>query len=73
MIPYYRKIKKSKSSKTYNLSPYIRYETSNPHLRFTEEQLADIRRVTMASLICENCDVVEQIQRGVFDMPHDFL
>ncbi|XP_071536365.1 uncharacterized protein [Panulirus ornatus] len=49
------------------------YETSNPHLKFSEEQLADIRRVTMASLICENCDVVEQIQRGVFDMPHDFL
>ncbi|KAG7157758.1 piccolo-like 4, partial [Homarus americanus] len=27
----------------------------------------------MASLICQNCDVVEHIQRGVFDMPHDFL
>ncbi|XP_063588513.1 uncharacterized protein LOC134765694 [Penaeus indicus] len=49
------------------------YETSDANLRFSEEQLADIRKVTMASLICENCDVVEQIQRGVFDMPHAFL
>ncbi|KAK7069012.1 hypothetical protein SK128_018576, partial [Halocaridina rubra] len=49
------------------------YETSDVNLRFSEEQLASIRKVTMASLICENCDVVEQIQRGVFDMPHDFL
>lgn len=49
------------------------YETSNPNVAFTEKQLSEIRQVTMASLICQNCDVVEQIQRGVFDMPHDFL
>ncbi|CAL4059485.1 unnamed protein product, partial [Meganyctiphanes norvegica] len=49
------------------------YETGDPALRFSEQQLADIRQVTMASLICKNCDVVEQIQRGVFDMPHEFL
>ena len=50
----------------------LRYETSDPSLRFTEEQLASIRKATMASLICENCDVVESIQRGVFDIQNDF-
>ncbi|MCL4120727.1 UNVERIFIED_CONTAM: hypothetical protein GTU68_004371 [Idotea baltica] len=48
------------------------YETSDSNLRFTEEQLTSIRGVTMASLVCENCDVVEQIQRGVFDIQNDF-
>ncbi|KAK4300435.1 hypothetical protein Pmani_027361 [Petrolisthes manimaculis] len=49
------------------------FETSDPNLRLTEQQLAEIRRVTMASLICQNCDAVDTIQARVFDMPHHFL
>ena len=50
-----------------------RYETNDPNLRFTDNQLAEIRKSTMASLVCNNCDVVDKVQLGVFDIAHNFL
>ena len=50
-----------------------RYETEEPSLRFTEKQLAEIRKVTMSHIMCQNCDEVDALQRALFDMPHDFL
>lgn len=39
------------------------YETSDPAVGFELEKLDEIRRVTLASLICYNCDVASPIQR----------
>ncbi|XP_037093816.1 peroxidasin homolog pxn-2-like [Pollicipes pollicipes] len=49
------------------------YETEEPAIRFTEQQLAEIRKVTMSHIMCQNCDEVDALQRALFDMPHDFL
>ncbi|KAA0189935.1 Heme binding peroxidase-like 3 [Hyalella azteca] len=49
------------------------YETGDQNLRFTENQLAEIRKSTMAALVCNNCDVVDKVQLGVFDIAHNFL
>jgi len=49
------------------------YETNDAAIRFTEQQLAEIRKTTMASLICKNCDIAEKVQLGVFDIAHNFL
>ncbi|XP_043188890.1 peroxidasin homolog pxn-1-like [Amphibalanus amphitrite] len=49
------------------------YETEEPSIRFTEKQLAEIRKVTMSHIMCQNCDEVDALQRALFDMPHDFL
>ncbi len=43
------------------------YETADESVGFTEVQLAQIRRVTLASLVCKNCDVGTPVQRQVFD------
>ncbi|KAF0289714.1 Peroxidasin [Amphibalanus amphitrite] len=49
------------------------YETDDTTLRFTEQQLAEIRKVTMSRIMCQNCDQVDAVQRALFDMPQDFL
>ena len=49
------------------------YENSEASVRFTEAQLAEIRKITLAKVICENCDVVDKIQKSVFDQYHEFL
>ena len=49
------------------------YEGGNPLTRFTESQLAEIRKVTLSKLMCENCDQVSSVQRGMFDIPDPFL
>ena len=50
-----------------------RYENSNPLIRFTEAQLAEIRKVSLAKVICDNADNIDQIQRSAMDMPEPFL
>ena len=49
------------------------YEGGNPLTRFTESQLAEIRKVTLSKLMCENCDQISSVQRGMFDIPDPFL
>lgn len=49
------------------------HETSNPFIRFTEPQLNEIRKVTLAKIICDNSDSINMIQRNVMDLPDSFL
>lgn len=49
------------------------YENGNQAGRFTEAQLAEIRKVALARLICENSDTIGEVTRSVFDLPHNFL
>ncbi|XP_055342135.1 uncharacterized protein LOC129590786 [Paramacrobiotus metropolitanus] len=48
------------------------YENSDTTVRFTPAQLAAIKKVTMAKLVCQNSDTYNQIQRSVFDLPDTF-
>ena len=34
------------------------YENSNPLIRFTEAQLAEVRKMTLSKILCDNCDQV---------------
>ena len=49
------------------------YENNNQAGRFTEAQLAEIRKVAFSRIICENSDTISEIPRSVFDLPHNFL
>ncbi|XP_065580760.1 uncharacterized protein LOC136040414 isoform X2 [Artemia franciscana] len=49
------------------------YENGNTAGRFTEAQLAEIRKVNFARVICENSDTISEITRSPFDIPHNFL
>ncbi len=49
------------------------YENSGSGTRFSEAQLTEIRKITLSKIICENCDIVGDIQRSIFDQPHEFL
>eukprot|EP00095_Tigriopus_kingsejongensis_P003939 maker-scaffold473_size162088-snap-gene-0.25 protein:Tk03939 transcript:maker-scaffold473_size162088-snap-gene-0.25-mRNA-1 annotation:"hypothetical protein DAPPUDRAFT_42141" len=49
------------------------YETSDAAIRFSEAQLTQIRKMTLAKIICANCDIVGDVQRSIFDQPHEFL
>ncbi|CAK9833301.1 pxdn [Anthophora retusa] len=49
------------------------YETDDPNVRFTEHQLAEIRKVTLSKVMCENMDDHNDMQRAAFDLPSNFL
>ncbi|XP_074603840.1 uncharacterized protein LOC141857262 [Brevipalpus obovatus] len=49
------------------------YETDQPYARFTEAQLNEIRKVTLAKVLCENSDSINVIQKHVMDLPDSFL
>ncbi|KAJ8730052.1 hypothetical protein PYW07_017090 [Mythimna separata] len=49
------------------------YENDNPAARFTEQQLAEIRKTTLSKLMCDNFDHPGDIQRAAFDLPSNFL
>lgn len=49
------------------------YETDDPNIRFTEHQLAEIRKNTLSKVICENMDSHVEMQRAAFDLPSNFL
>lgn len=50
-----------------------RYETSDPIVRFTEPQVAEIRKVLLSKVLCDNMDIIGDIQRSALDQPSDFL
>jgi Animal haem peroxidase len=52
---------------------FIRYENADPVVRFTEAQLTEIRKTTMAKIVCENLDYPGDMQRAAFDLPSNFL
>lgn len=49
------------------------YETDDPNLRFTEPQLAEIRKTTLTEIMCSNMDHDNMMQRAAFDLPSNFL
>lgn len=49
------------------------YENNDPVVKFTESQLAEIRKITLAKVICDNLDVHGDMQRAAFDLPSNFL
>lgn len=49
------------------------YETDDPNIRFTEHQLAEIRKSTLSKVMCENMDEHNEMQRAAFDLPSNFL
>ncbi|XP_011700902.1 PREDICTED: uncharacterized protein LOC105457760 isoform X2 [Wasmannia auropunctata] len=49
------------------------YETDDPNIRFTEHQMAELRKTTLAKVICENMDHHTDMQRAAFDLPSNFL
>lgn len=49
------------------------YENSDPLIRFTDAQLSEIRKVTLAKILCDNCENVVSEQRSAFDLPDPFL
>lgn len=52
---------------------FFRFENDNPAARFSEQQLAEIRKSTLSKLLCENFDIPTDIQRAAFDLPSNFL
>lgn len=49
------------------------HETSDPFVRFTESQLNEIRKMSLAKILCENSDTIDMIQRTAMDLPDPFL
>ncbi|KAK7573454.1 hypothetical protein V9T40_010645 [Parthenolecanium corni] len=47
------------------------YETSDPLLKFSPEQLIEIRKATLSRIICDNLDVPSPVQRWAFDLPSE--
>lgn len=52
---------------------FSRYENQNPEVKFTEAQLAEIRKTTLAKVACENLEIPGDMQRAAFDLPSNFL
>jgi HrpA-like RNA helicase len=50
-----------------------RYENEDQIVRFTEAQLAEIRKMTLSKILCENMDIQSDMQRSAFDQPSNFL
>nr|CAD7199365.1 unnamed protein product [Timema douglasi] len=49
------------------------YESGDPLVRFTDAQLADIRRITLSRLVCDNGEQINTIQRSLLDLTDPFL
>jgi hypothetical protein len=50
-----------------------RYENEDQTVRFTEAQLAEIRKMTLSKILCDNMDIQSDIQRSALDQPSNFL
>ena len=50
-----------------------RYENEDQTVRFTEAQLAEIRKMTLSKILCENMDIQSDIQRSALDQASNFL
>ena len=48
------------------------YETSDPNIRFTEEQLSEIRKVQLSAVLCRNCDKPGKLPKHGFDVMDQF-
>lgn len=48
------------------------YENDLSPSGFTEEQLTEIKKTTMAQVICDNIDRIEQVQPMAFQMGDDY-
>lgn len=49
------------------------YENDDSLVRFTEAQLMEIRKVTLAKIICDNSDKITSVQRHILDLADPFL
>uniref|UniRef100_A0A182RDN6 Oxidase/peroxidase n=1 Tax=Anopheles funestus TaxID=62324 RepID=A0A182RDN6_ANOFN len=49
------------------------YENEDPVVKFTEQQLTEIRKTTLAKIVCESLDITGDMQRAAFDLPSNFL
>ncbi|XP_050297989.1 peroxidasin homolog isoform X2 [Anthonomus grandis grandis] len=49
------------------------YENEDPIVRFSEAQLAEMRKITLAKILCDNMDAYSDIQRAAFELPSNFL
>jgi peroxidase len=47
------------------------FENNDPFVRFTPAQLAEIRKMTLAKIVCENSDSITHIQKEVMDVADD--
>ena len=45
------------------------YETGEEHLRFSADQLAEIRSVSLAGVLCSSAEDIRRIQSSSFDLP----
>ncbi|XP_055595817.1 uncharacterized protein LOC129746262 [Uranotaenia lowii] len=49
------------------------YENDDAVTKFTEAQLAELRKTTLSRIICENLDIQGDMQRAALDLPSNFL
>ena len=49
------------------------YETNDPNIKFTDHQLAEIRKMTLSKVLCDNFDMPSEIQKSALDAPHNIL
>uniref|UniRef100_A0A0K2TLR4 Peroxidasinlike [Acyrthosiphon pisum] n=1 Tax=Lepeophtheirus salmonis TaxID=72036 RepID=A0A0K2TLR4_LEPSM len=47
------------------------FENPFPYMRFTRAQLREIKKVSLASIVCRNCDQPRNFQKFIMDMPND--
>ena len=52
---------------------FLRYENEDPSVRFTPAQLTELRKTTLAKIVCDNLDIPGDMQRAAFDLPSNFL
>ncbi|CEF70696.1 Peroxidasin-like protein [Strongyloides ratti] len=49
------------------------YENNLPHTKFSEDQLQEIRKVSLAKIFCDNSDILTKIQPNIFELPDDLV
>lgn len=49
------------------------HETSDPYVRFSQAQLAEIRKMSLAKVFCSQSDTIDTIQRNAMDVSDHYL
>uniref|UniRef100_A0A0N5BZJ5 peroxidase n=1 Tax=Strongyloides papillosus TaxID=174720 RepID=A0A0N5BZJ5_STREA len=49
------------------------YENNLSHTKFSEDQLQEIRKVTLSKIFCDNSDILTKIQPNAFELPDDLV